>query len=135
MGLHPRAIAVVVLMLFELAARGYRVCISTHSPQVLDAIWALRHHKETGAGPHALLDVFDAPATPPMLKLASQVFKRRAKVYYFDRDKATTQDISTLDPSSEQAGEAGWGGLAEFSGRANQAVARAVTRAEAEALL
>ena len=40
MGLHPRAIAVVMLMVFELMARGYRVCISTHSPQVLDAVWA-----------------------------------------------------------------------------------------------
>ena len=40
MGLHPRAISVVLLMVFELLARGYRVCLSTHSSQVLDAMWA-----------------------------------------------------------------------------------------------
>lgn len=34
MGLHSRAISVVMLMVFELLHRGYKVCISTHSPQV-----------------------------------------------------------------------------------------------------
>ena len=47
MGLHPRAISVVLLLVFELFARGYRVCISTHSSQVLDAVWALKHLKST----------------------------------------------------------------------------------------
>src|SRR2546427_713628 len=43
MGLHPRAISIVLLLVFELVARGYRVCLSTHSPQGLDAIWAFKH--------------------------------------------------------------------------------------------
>ena len=132
MGLHPRAIAVVVLMLFELVARGYRVCVSTHSPQVLDALWALKHLREAGARPQALLDVFDAPITAPMLKLAAGVMKKSARVYYFDRDHGATEDISSLDPSSDAAAEAGWGGLSEFSGRANEAVARAVANADRE---
>ena len=42
------------------------------------------------------------------------------------------QDISDLDPSSEGAGEGGWGGLSEFSGRANEAVARAVANSGRE---
>jgi len=132
MGLHPRAIAVVVLMLFELVARGYRVCVSTHSPQVLDALWALKHLRETGARPQALLEVFDAPVTAPMLKLAAGVMKKSARVYYFDRDHGATEDISSLDPSSDEAAEAGWGGLSEFSGRANEAVARSVANADRE---
>lgn len=126
MGLHPRAIAVVMLMLFELMARGYRVCISTHSPQVLDAVWALQRLKEHGAPASALLTVFDVEATAPMLQLAEKVMKRNMKVYYFDREAGKTKDISNLDPSAEEAGESGWGGLSEFSGRANEAVARAV---------
>jgi predicted ATPase len=34
MGLHPRAISVLLLMVLELVTRGYRVCLSTHSPQI-----------------------------------------------------------------------------------------------------
>ncbi len=132
MGLHPRAIAVVVLMLFELVSRGYRVCISTHSPQVLDALWALKHLKGNNAPPEALLQVFDAPQSPGMLEMAEGVLQKTAKVYYFDRDTGHTRDISDLNPESEEAGESGWGGLAEFSGRANAAVARAVANAGRE---
>lgn len=126
MGLHPRATAVAMLMVFELVARGYRVCVSTHSPQVLDAIWALKHLRENGADPKALLGVFDAPAKPNMIKMAESVLAKTVKVYYFDRETGTAKDISALDPESEEMGEEGWGGLTEFSGRANAAVARAV---------
>ncbi|MBX3746902.1 MAG: AAA family ATPase [Verrucomicrobiae bacterium] len=134
MGLHPRAIGVVVLMLFELAARGYRVCVSTHSPQVLDAIWALKHLVKARARPESLLKVFDAPATQSMMQIAERIMKKiEARVYYFERESAQTRDISNLNPSSDEAAEAGWGGLSEFSGRANEVVARAVANAGREA--
>lgn len=126
MGLHPRAIAVVMLMVFELTARGYRVCISTHSPQVLDAVWALQRLREHGATAADLLEVFDVEPTVPMVQLAGKVMRQQVKVYYFDRKGGTTRDISKLDPNAEEQGESGWGGLSEFSGRANEAVARAV---------
>jgi len=130
MGLHPRAIAVVLLLVFELMVRGYRVCLSTHSPQVLDALWALKHLRENRTGPETLLNIFEAPHTPPMQKLATSVMEKTVKVYYFNRETGRTNDISELDPSAEGEGEAGWGGLSEFSGRANEAVARAVANAE-----
>lgn len=126
MGLHPRAISVVLLMVFELLARGYRVCLSTHSSQVLDAMWALKHLRENKAQPEALLEVFAAPKTQAMIKMAEAVMAKSSWVHYFDRQSGTTRDISALDPGSEEEGEAGWGGLSEFSGRANDAVARAV---------
>lgn len=126
MGLHPRAIAVIMLMVFELVQRGYRVCISTHSPQVLDAIWALKRLRENGASAESLLQVFDAPKG--LWDIAEGVMKKQVKVFYFDR-KNGTKDISDLDVSSEETEESGWGGLAEFSGRANEAVARAVANA------
>lgn len=132
MGLHPRAISVVLLMVLELIARGYRVCLSTHSPQVLEAIWAIENLKETRASPKCLLEVFGAPVTPPMQKLATTAMKKKLKVFYFDRESGKTRDISNLDPAGEEAGEAGWGGLTEFSGRANTAVAHAVANAELE---
>lgn len=132
MGLHPRAISVVLLMVFELVARGYRVCLSTHSPHVLEAVWAHRHLQENNATPSDLLTVFNARKTQPMLQLAETVLQKTINVFYFDREDGTTQDISDLDPSNEEAGQAGRGGLTEFSGRASAAVARAVANASRE---
>jgi len=127
MGLHPRAISVVLMMVFELVTRGYRVVLSTHSSQVLDAMWALKHLAENNAKPEALLEVFGAPNTGGMRDLATKMMKKTRKVHYFDRERGTTRDISDLDPSSEEEGESGWGGLSEFSARANEAVANAVS--------
>ena len=62
MGLHPRAIDVLILMTWELIARGYRVCLSTHSSQVIEVLWALRNLQLNGASGQALLGVFKAPA-------------------------------------------------------------------------
>jgi len=133
MGLHPRAISIVLLMVFELVARGYRVCLSTHSPQVLDALWALKHLRENHAGAEALLGVFGASNSQPMQKLADTMMQKEVKVVYFNREEGRTIDISDLDSSAEEEGESGWGGLSEFSGRANVAVAQAVAREEQEA--
>ena len=130
MGLHPRAISVVLLMLFELVNRGYQVCLSTHSPHVLEAVWALRQLKENEASAVDLLRIFDAPNTQSMRKLADSMMQKKVRVFYFDRETGRTRDISALDPSGEEAGDAGWGGLTEFSGRANAAVAHAVANAD-----
>jgi hypothetical protein len=132
MGLHPRAISVVVLLVLDLMARGYRVCLSTHSPQLLEAVWALRHLKETGSAADALLTAFDAPKTPALQKLAETALRKNIKVYYFDAVSGRSRDISQLDPSEEESGQSGWGGLTEFSGRINVAVANAVANAEVQ---
>ena len=125
MGLHPRAITVVLLMVVELMARGYRVCLSTHSTQVLEAVWVLRNLRASASSPTRLLKLFDAPENPPMLEMAKKALKKDVRVYYFERDKIA-RDISDLDPGAEDSVENAWGGLTEFSGRANEAVARAV---------
>ncbi|MCZ7639920.1 MAG: AAA family ATPase [Verrucomicrobia bacterium] len=126
MGLHPRAISVVLLLVFEMLARGYRVCLSTHSSQVLDALWTLKHLREHRARPEALLEVFETEKSAPMLRLAETVLAMSVKVHCFDRLTGATRDISELDLEAEAGGKSGWGGLSEFSGRANDAVARAV---------
>ncbi|MCL4207495.1 MAG: AAA family ATPase [Pirellulaceae bacterium] len=133
MGLHPRAISVLLLMVLELVARGYRVCLSTHSPQILEAVWALRHLKANGASPSSLLALFGAPSTHPLQKLAESVMTKTFRVHYFDPVTGRTKDISNLDPDAEESGDGGWGGLTEFSGRANAAVARAVANSGREA--
>jgi AAA domain, putative AbiEii toxin, Type IV TA system len=130
MGLHPRAIETVLLIVLELVVRGYRVCLSTHTAQVLEALWALRNLRANRASPQALLNMFDAPVTPSLRRLAETVMTKQIKVYYFDPTSGATRDISALDVDSEDVGEDGWGGLSEFSGRVNAAVARAVANAE-----
>ena len=91
-----------------------------------------QHLKESNASPSDLLAIFDAPNTPPLQKVASTALAKGLKVFYFDRANGEVQDISGLDPSDEESGKAGWGGLIEFSGRANDAVANAVANAERE---
>ena len=125
MGLHPRAISVVLLLVLELMSRGYKVCLSTHSPQVLELVWALEALRKHQGKADDLLDLFDAPHSLGLREMAKAAVSKRSKVYYFD-PVGVVKDITELDPSSAEAQEASWGGLLEFSARANQAVAKAV---------
>jgi hypothetical protein len=117
MGLHPKAIAAMFFIVLELMWRGYRVCLSTHSPQVLELVWAFRNLREHGADPRIVLSMFDVKSSPSTLKLAEAALHKTAKVYYFDPSSQTTRDISHLDPASSEIAEWGWGGLTEMSGR------------------
>ena len=106
MGLHPRAINAVVLLVFELLRRGYRVCLSTHSPQVLDALWAIKELREHGAAPEKVRAVFGYPSDPNLQGLEESALKKKIKVYYFERG-GTVRDISDLSVD----GASDWGGL------------------------
>jgi hypothetical protein len=125
MGLHPRAISVVLLLVLELMSRGYKVCLSTHSPQVLELVWALEALRKHQGNADNLLDLFDAPHSPGLREMAKVAVSKRSKVYYFD-PTGVVKDITELDPSAPEAQEASWGGLLEFSARANEVVAKAV---------
>jgi hypothetical protein len=126
MGLHPKAVSTLLMLVLELLSRGYRVCLSTHSQQILDLVWAWQALKQTrGASSGSLLDVLGAPRSQPIRSVAAAVFKKSIRVYYFERG-AEVREISRLDTDSEAGAEANWGGLIEFSGRANDAVAEAV---------
>lgn len=132
MGLHPNAISAVLLLVLELLWRGYRVCLSTHSPHVLDVVWALRVIQEHRADPDRLLEAFEAPKTMPMRRVAESALSKESRVYYFDRE-GYARDISNLDPGSQNDWEAGWGGLSEFSGRVNDIVAQVVAQSRGDA--
>jgi len=126
MGLHPRAIAAMLVAVLDLLWRGYRVCLSTHSPQVLDLVWALRQLRKHGAKAKSVLRLFGAKETQPLLDIGRVALEKTAKVYFFDRKTQTAREISDLDPGSRRADEAGWGGLTEFSGYVADEVARVV---------
>ena len=127
MGLHPNGLSAVLNLFLELLRRGYRVSLSTHSPHVLDVIWALRFFQENGGGVADVLKLLGLRATDRTRALAESVLERAFRVYYFSRD-GSVQDISGLDPGAEDCAEAGWGGLTDFSGQAGDAVAAVAAR-------
>lgn len=129
MGLHPRAITGVLLMVLELLRRGYRVCLSTHSTQILEFAWALRSLRENGGSVESVLELFGVKANQATRSLGDVALKTNVAVHYFDRESGRSHDISRLDPSASDSVEAAWGGLTEFAERANREVALAVASA------
>jgi hypothetical protein len=127
MGLHPKAITVALVLIMDLLSRGYRVSLSTHSPQVLDLVWGLRLLQKHKAQPQDVLEILDVKASQQMLEMAGIVLGKKAKVFYFDRRHGVTKDISDLDPGASDEVEAEWGGLGEFTSRVNEVVARVVS--------
>lgn len=135
MGLHPRAITVVLLLVLDLLWRGYRVVLSTHSPHVLTAIWMLRRLAEYDARWQLVCDAFGvSQSQQQQLKpVAVAALKKRYSVYVlaFESDgKVRSKDISSLDPDDEDGAISGWGGLTEFSSRFGDVVRRAVNESE-----
>lgn len=127
MGLHPNGIAAVLNLVLELRARGYRICISTHSPHVLDIVWALRFFQNNGGTAADVLKTLGLNMTQGTKNLANAALKSRLKTYYFARG-GSVRDISDLDPGADDMTEAGWGGLTEFSGRVGNVVAEVAAR-------
>lgn len=131
MGLHPQAIAVVMLVVFDLLWRGYKVVISTHSALVLDIIWAVRRLHDHSARWQLLADAFNARKNDPSVrKVMEHALAADYRVYFMEIDQAsqgvTTRDISDLDPDAENDTESSWGGLTGFSSRFGDAVRSAV---------
>lgn len=119
MGLHPSAIISVMPLVMELLNRDYQVILSTHSPTVLDLVWALVEIQTNEADPKYFKKLFNlsGPANYPN-DLARKIIKKVIKVNYFKEtpEGVSTVDISKLDPGSDSSDEWGWGGLSEFSG-------------------
>lgn len=127
MGLHPYAITAVLTVVMELRARGYRVCMSTHSPHVLDLMWALRFLQNEGGTVNDVLQLLGLNHAPSATKLATAALESHLRVYYFSRGQAV-RDISHLDPGAEDDAEREWGGLTSFSGVAGDVVASVADR-------
>lgn len=133
MGLHPQAIVSFMLLVLALLHRGYRVTLSTHSPVVLDVVWAIRNLM--GLPPRTavstLREVFGiAPGANPISAILKSALQKTYRTYYFDRAAhgVVVRDISSLDPGSEDDNINGWGGLSGFSGRIAEIVGDARTQ-------
>lgn len=132
MGLHPNGIGAVLNLVMELRSRGYRVCISTHSPHVLDVVWALRFFQENGGETGDVLNLLGLARNNKTKELADFALNSSLKTYYFKRD-GVVHDISDLDPGSDDIAEGGWGGLTEFSGNVGDVVAEVANRSPTDA--
>jgi hypothetical protein len=119
MGLHPSAIISVMLLVMELLNRDYQVILSTHSPTVLDLVWALVEIQTNKANRKYFRQLFDLNGTNYTNDLAKKISGKIIKVDYFKETSGgvSTVDISKLDPGSDSPDEWGWGGLSEFSGK------------------
>lgn len=129
MGLHPRAISTMLLLVLELMRRGYRVVISTHSPVVLDLVWAMRTIKEYKGGENDVRKLFELKSNPTTKGIAEAAIAKTYKVYFFENGQ-TTRDISNLDPGSDNPAEANWGDLLGFSSRTAKVMSGVVARGE-----
>ena len=133
MGLHPRALNVVMMLVLDLIWRGYRVVITTHSPDIVAAVWMLRQLQELGAAWGAVLEGFGLPRHKNLKGVGEAVLKAEYRTHHLYFDEAglvRSQDISALDVGSDDPRQAAWGGLTEFSSGYAEAVAMAVNRAE-----
>jgi hypothetical protein len=134
MGLHPQAIAVFMLLVLDLLWRGYRVVISTHSPLVLDAVWAIRRLSSHSARWQLLSEAFGIDKPRAVQAVMEHALTCDYRVFFMHHQEGfvTSQDISELDPSSPNSAEADWGGLAGFSSRFADAVRKAVNESESK---
>jgi hypothetical protein len=112
MGLHPKAILAVMLLVLELLGRGYRVVLSTHHPLVLDVVWGLQRIRAAGkrGGPARVLEMFGMAEAQGLRGVAEAALEKDYRVTYFDlRDgRVATKSISDLDPgSSDEHGRLG----------------------------
>ena len=85
MGLHTQAILDVMAIVLELLRRGYRVCLTSHAPLVLDVVWALgviQRHGGTDADVRQMLNLSSQEA-----EVAKHALQVRPRVYYFQRNR------------------------------------------------
>jgi hypothetical protein len=124
MGLHPRAIKDFMLVVMELLYRGYKVVISTHSPTILELLWAFKRVQQGKGGADGFCALFGVGAKKELGDLPAACLKKSIRTYYFKPGPggAHSVDISGLDPWAD-ADEASWGGLTEQSDRLSQIVA------------
>jgi hypothetical protein len=129
MGLHPQAVTVVMLLVLDLLWRGYRVVLSTHSPIVVTAIWALQRLAAHAAPYQLVCDAFSVPTQyrNNLHAVASAALTKSFATYLlqYKDDQATAIDISSLDPGDDDDAVSGWGGLVGFSSRFAESVRNA----------
>jgi hypothetical protein len=120
-GLHPKALEAIMILLLELMRRGYQVCISTHSSQILEMIWALNAIKTDRE--NGVLHLEKLFGIKGLRYIWESAISKTYKVYYFhpEEEQIRVRDISSLELFEEDE-IAEWGGLTSFATRASEIV-------------
>ena len=129
MGLHPKAISAVLIVFLELMRRGYKVIVSTHSTQILELIWAIKHIAKSTSAPTRLRHLLNLKSSAYSRDLTETILDEKTfKSYYFSRQDnvVSVKDISTLDPEDPDEAVSDWGGLTLFSTKSADIVTEAV---------
>ena len=130
MVLHPLAIQTIILQMIEFIHAGYKVVVSTHSPILLEFVWAYNYLKNIPEKKRvgALCEVFGIQSSKKdNLNFLNDIYEKGIKTYYFSRNtsgKVEAKDISSLDVYSEDVAINEWGGLTQFSSKANEVVSK-----------
>lgn len=131
MGLHPQAIQTIILQVIEFIHNGYKVIISTHSPILLEFVWAYNELKKLPEKCQltAICDLFQLSSKSATREIFNDVFDKSIKTYFFSRkdDRVVSTDISSLDVNSVDPDVFEWGGLTQFSSHVNDIVAKYVS--------
>jgi hypothetical protein len=135
MGLHPQAIAVFMLLVLDMLWRGYKVILSTHSPLILDVVWSIQELAKLGNDKNwrFLCDGFNLEPSRAIEPVMRRALTNTYRVHYLGfgaSKRVTSQDITPLDPGSEDLNQADWGGLTGFSSKFGAAVRKAVNESE-----
>jgi hypothetical protein len=131
MGLHPRAMKGVLLFCLELIHRGYKVILSTHSPQILELIWAIQEIRSLNGSASDLLSLFELSDSSAFKQLAEDVLADKIfKSWFFKPtpEGVITQDISSLDPGSDSEDIQTWGELTSFPSEVSDLISSLVQR-------
>lgn len=128
MGLHPQAIQAVILQIIEFLQMGYKVIVSTHSPILLEFVWAYNLLKEIPetVRKNALYELFNISKQQTTRTFFDTIFDKSIKTYYFSRKNSgvTSVDISNLDVYSENVDISEWGGLSQFSTKTSEVISK-----------
>jgi len=108
---------------------GYKVIVSTHSPVLLEFVWAYNYLKNVPEDKRvgALCEVLDVQNSKKNFSFMNDVYKKEIKTYFFSRDtsgKVSAKDITSLDVYSEDVAINEWGGLTQFSSKTNEVVSK-----------
>lgn len=130
MGLHPLAINSVMLLVFELIYRGYKICLSTHSPYILELIWAIRVLQQSKSK-HKVRAVLEALALDDksLTSVAEALLEKKISAYALTYEKNMAHkctDISAFDLDSADPIAAGWGGVTSLSAIVSKAVSKGI---------
>ncbi|MBD5280066.1 MAG: ATP-binding protein [Bacteroides sp.] len=134
MGLHPLAIQTIILQIIEFMDAGYKVIVSTHSPVLLEFVWAYNTLKDIPLIHRldALRELFGLQGGGKKnLDFMKSIYDKEIKTYFFSRDdagKVTTKDVSSLDVYSDDTAVNEWGGLTQFSSKTNEVVSKYISK-------